>query len=133
MRPTSASRNKSFSVSLNHVREHAICGGRPVEDFFPPAPMDVERKRKVARPPLEIQNLCGRCPVEGECLSWALAHREYGIWGGTTEVQRARIRKSRIRSFCVRCDEASAILRGATYSVCMACGLSWKAPGFNIR
>lgn len=31
---------------------------------------------------------CDRCDVRQECLGWALAHREQGVWGGTTEDER---------------------------------------------
>lgn len=38
--------------------------------------------------------LCARCPVRRECLDFALATRQpYGIWGGTTEQERARLRR----------------------------------------
>lgn len=40
--------------------------------------------------------LCGRCPVKDDCLDFALANREhYGIWGGTSERERRRIRRRR--------------------------------------
>lgn len=32
--------------------------------------------------------VCGKCPVQAECLASALAHGEQGIWGGTTELER---------------------------------------------
>lgn len=35
------------------------------------------------------------CPVRFECLDHALAVREQGVWGGTTEKERDRIRRSR--------------------------------------
>lgn len=34
------------------------------------------------------RDICRRCPAIRECLSWALTHREWGIWAGTTEEQR---------------------------------------------
>ena len=38
--------------------------------------------------------VCHGCPVEAECLALALEHHELaGIWGGTTEVQRIRLRR----------------------------------------
>lgn len=38
-------------------------------------------------------NRCGFCPVRRSCLAHALAEGEdYGIWGGTTDVQRDALR-----------------------------------------
>ncbi len=40
---------------------------------------------------------CFRCPVQVECLEYALAHESrdmrHGVWGGTTPLQRQRIGK----------------------------------------
>lgn len=38
------------------------------------------------------KRVCARCPVISECLSWALAHGERGVWGGTTAEQRGHMR-----------------------------------------
>jgi len=32
--------------------------------------------------------VCGRCPVQPNCLSYALITRPDGIWGGTTKEER---------------------------------------------
>lgn len=40
--------------------------------------------------------ICASCPVRVECLDFALANRElFGIWGGTTEKERRRLRARR--------------------------------------
>lgn len=36
--------------------------------------------------------LCAVCPFVDECRDWALVHDVYGVWGGTTEDDRAEIR-----------------------------------------
>lgn len=36
----------------------------------------------------------GGCPYKNECLAWALFAGEPGTWGGTTENQRRKIKKS---------------------------------------
>ena len=42
----------------------------------------------------EAVKVCRRCPVASECLEYALAHDErFGVWGGTTEHERARMRR----------------------------------------
>ena len=43
----------------------------------------------------EAKQLCARCPVHPECLAYAIAHRErHGVWGGTTERERRRMRRA---------------------------------------
>jgi len=41
------------------------------------------------------KSLCQTCPYTFECLEWALSHSEMGIWGGTTERERRRLKRSR--------------------------------------
>jgi len=76
----------------------AACAGRPEADreFF-------GKKATQAFPPTELARtraICYSCPVQRECLTWALTstHRladgyvvtgeRYGVWGGTTRRQR---------------------------------------------
>lgn len=43
----------------------------------------------------DAKALCRRCPVLQECLKWALDTRqEYGVWGGMSEEERFRLRRS---------------------------------------
>ena len=54
--------------------------------FFP-------EQGKNAAAPLRI---CARCTVREACLDYALRYGErYGVWGGTTENERKRIRRRR--------------------------------------
>jgi len=40
------------------------------------------------------RRICTACPVATECLEFALAtNQEAGIWGGTTEEERRKLRK----------------------------------------
>jgi WhiB family redox-sensing transcriptional regulator len=40
------------------------------------------------------QQICSTCPVKLKCLKLALAtDAQYGIWGGTTPKERARLRR----------------------------------------
>lgn len=36
--------------------------------------------------------LCAACPFTSACRQWALTHDVYGVWGGTTDDERAAIR-----------------------------------------
>ena len=43
----------------------------------------------------EARRLCRGCPVKDECLDYALAANEhYGVWGGASERERRRLRRS---------------------------------------
>ena len=35
--------------------------------------------------------ICTQCPVKELCLAYAMKHGEHGVWGGTTEQQRAEM------------------------------------------
>ncbi len=35
---------------------------------------------------------CANCVVQLACMEYAVANEEYGLWGGTSERQRRRIR-----------------------------------------
>lgn len=40
----------------------------------------------------EARAICANCPVRIECLDYALSHGEQGVWGGTSDRERQRIR-----------------------------------------
>lgn len=41
------------------------------------------------------KRLCATCPVQVECLEYALAHRiDNGVWGGESERSRRHLRKA---------------------------------------
>lgn len=62
----------------------AACVGRPLAAFFPAA------GRNLA---LTAVRWCQPCPVRADCLAWAVAAHEHGVWGGTTERERNGIRR----------------------------------------
>jgi WhiB family redox-sensing transcriptional regulator len=40
--------------------------------------------------------VCSECPVQLDCLEYALAYRiDHGVWGGASERERRRILKQR--------------------------------------
>ena len=66
-------------------RDQALCAQADPEVFFP------ERGGS----PRAARRVCARCPVRRQCLQWALENDErYGIWGGLTEDQRQKLRRS---------------------------------------
>ncbi len=65
-------------------REDAACRGMATDIFFPDSDQD-------AGPAKEI---CASCPVQEECLEYALMTRQNdGVWGGLTETERRRLRR----------------------------------------
>jgi WhiB family transcriptional regulator, redox-sensing transcriptional regulator len=65
------------------------CRGRDSGQFFHP---DGERGASRMRRETAAKVVCLSCPVRAECAAHALAAREpYGIWGGFTEGERARL------------------------------------------
>ena len=37
--------------------------------------------------------LCASCVVKDECFDWGIRYEKYGVWGGTTETERRKIRR----------------------------------------
>ncbi|UQN31635.1 WhiB family transcriptional regulator [Brachybacterium kimchii] len=67
--------------------DDALCTQTDTELFFP-GQFD-SGTAKAAK------QVCAKCPVREACLEWAVTEVEHGIWGGTTDQQRRRIRRER--------------------------------------
>lgn len=68
----------------------ALCRGNHSYLFFPPS--TVERKDERERREQKAKAICTVCPVQQDCLDFALTIREpYGIWGGLTESERRQV------------------------------------------
>lgn len=80
-------------------RKEAACLGYPTSLFFPhdqdpdePGP----RRRETPRLYRQALRLCGTCPVQQECLNYALELPElFGMFGGKTRPERATILRER--------------------------------------
>jgi WhiB family redox-sensing transcriptional regulator len=58
----------------------------------------------------EAKQVCQACPVQAQCLSWALDHSiTDGVWGGTTAEERRAIR-SVLRSNEDRLEDDGAVI-----------------------
>jgi WhiB family redox-sensing transcriptional regulator len=67
-------------------RQRGACRGLDPEIFYPPVEEEAEDARAI----------CGECPVQDECLEFALVNREAeGIWGGATSRERRRLIRQR--------------------------------------
>ena len=67
------------------------CQSADLDTFFP----DSTDHEKIAL----AKSICGRCSKTAECLSFAFATQSnYGVFGGLTEIERARIKRRNQRS-----------------------------------
>lgn len=71
-------------------RDRARCRSEDPELFFP-----VGQGAEAAEQERAAMAVCRPCPVRLECLAWALTVHEAGVWGGTSEAERRRIRRER--------------------------------------
>lgn len=66
-------------------QDSALCAQTDPESFFP-------EKGGSTR---EAKAVCQSCDVRSECLDYALANDErFGIWGGLSERERRKLKKS---------------------------------------
>ncbi len=81
--------------------------------FFPIAPTG-PGLQQIA----QAKAVCARCPVRRECLQYALAtHQVHGVWGGTSEEERQRLRS---RGPDGRPGFQHALLAGAAFAAAPA-------------
>jgi WhiB family redox-sensing transcriptional regulator len=78
--------------------EKARCRGRVDPEFFYPVGRGVGAWQAGA-----LRLICADCQVRAHCLEWAIEHREWGIWAGTTEECRQNLRR-------ITCPECRAEL-----------------------
>jgi WhiB family redox-sensing transcriptional regulator len=38
-----------------------------------------------------VRSICGRCPIQRQCLAYAFGIDEYGVWGGLTGLERRSV------------------------------------------
>ena len=76
-------------ITPGQWRSAAACRSADPEMFFPISDSGPAREQTV-----KAQAMCATCQVRRECLAFALRTGQiYGIWGGTTEHERAAVRR----------------------------------------
>ena len=74
----------------NAWRNRSLCRDSNPELFFPGGATGMALDQIEA-----AREVCEVCPVAEECLEFALAtNQEAGVWGGTTEEERRKLRKT---------------------------------------
>jgi WhiB family redox-sensing transcriptional regulator len=82
--------NVALANANYHWRDYAACRDTDPELFFPVgttgnALVQIEQARSV----------CGECEARVECLEFALStNQDSGIWGGTSEEERRKLRRA---------------------------------------
>jgi transcription factor WhiB len=75
-----------------------------------------------------VKVMCALCPVNAQCLNFALDNEtrggEAGIWGGTTPLQRRLMKVPKERQSCPGCGADAVVAKGRG-EICISCGLSW--------
>lgn len=75
-------------------RSDARCRQQNASFFF--APGHLERKEDKDLREGSARALCRSCPVQPQCLDYALTVQEpHGIWGGMNELERRRVLRQR--------------------------------------
>jgi WhiB family redox-sensing transcriptional regulator len=75
-------------------RAEASCRAQSAVHFF--APAHFERKPEKDAREGAARALCRACPVQAECLEFAMLVQEpHGIWGGMNELERKRLSRKR--------------------------------------
>ena len=82
--PTDSQRAELATHVVRGWQALARCGSTNDRLWFPDADNVASKIAAVSR--------CAGCPVRRSCLAHALRDSETGVWGGTTDVQRAALR-----------------------------------------
>lgn len=70
---------------VDNWRQNAACRGQDPNDYIP------EKQNKKDTKHYD-KTTCASCPVQTQCLDYALANRaKKGLWGGTTPKQREKM------------------------------------------
>ncbi len=65
----------------------AACRGEDTVLFFPPSRPEMKDERLTRE--RRAKAICAVCPVQVECLEYAIRTREpHGVWGGLSEMER---------------------------------------------
>ena len=70
-------------LALGDWNGHGLCVGMDPEEFFP----------SNGAPATEARRICSACAVRSECLEYATAADEFGIWGGLDQQERRNLRR----------------------------------------
>ena len=104
--------------------KQAACTGMDTDRFFP-------HRGDSQSITIAAKAICAGCPVQQQCLDYALDTTEIvGIWGGLTESERRALRHERgavaLTRFCVGCRLRFETRNRGKYFCNRACYITWK-------
>jgi WhiB family redox-sensing transcriptional regulator len=73
--------------ALGEWHSRGLCVGEDPKVFFP----------SYGNPGTQARQVCAACPVRGECLDYATAADELGIWGGLDQQERRNLKRRQQR------------------------------------
>ena len=84
--------NQPLEVELDALAstpwaERGRCRGEDPKQFH--APFGEDANQRLIRESDVKTRFCAHCDVVDPCREWARKHREYGVWGGESEGERA--------------------------------------------
>ena len=68
--------------------EQAECRDTYTELFYR---IEEERNQEAYRYINAVRSICGRCPIQKDCLAYAFGYEDFGVWGGLTSLERAAV------------------------------------------
>ena len=90
-------------ITRGQWRSAAACRSAEPDLFFPISDSGPAREQTAT-----AKAICATCQVRRECLAFALqTGQTYGIWGGTTEHERAAVRRRTASSLPVHSSMAA--------------------------
>jgi len=82
--------SRTIDWDIDSWRDSASCRDTDPDLFFPIGTTGIAIEQIEA-----AKQVCRTCPAQEPCLEFALAtHQESGVWGGTSEEERRKLRKS---------------------------------------
>lgn len=69
-----------------NFKNTANCAGTDTEDWFTDSTIYVNKDT--------LKKICNACEAQDECLKYALEYNVQGYWGGTSELERIRVRRT---------------------------------------
>ena len=81
--------------SLGEWHGSRLCVGEDPDVFFP----------SHGDPGTRARQICAACAVRGECLAYAIAADEFGIWGGLDQDERRNLQRRQHRKKTTACGK----------------------------
>ena len=68
--------------------ELAECQGVETDLFYR---IEEERNSTAYKYINAVRSICGRCPIQRDCLAYAFENETFGVWGGLTSMERRSV------------------------------------------